>query len=654
LTAANVDGVTIEIGAEIGELRRQLEAAGKALREAGTAIERTMRGTSDAMQRDMNRGFQSVRREASQAAIGVQNAFRGAVTAIVGGFTLDAIINRIREVARESAELVRQAERAGVSINQALGIRATAASGGIDGNELVRSVADFRQRMIEAQSETTELGRLLQANNIPLRDSAGALRPTLDVMADFAELVRNAGPDAERVGRMGGFNENQVALLRQGGDALRRMAIEAANAANTMEGDAVRSAAELDRQFNSATNSITGYFRGTVVEVAGLLGDLRNTFGSAFDFIQRAWNSVSLTLLGDVQRLASGLRQMLGFARDAGNSIAGLLPRQAPPDPFDVLGARADTLRQQGIARLQQGANDSGIGFNGGVPTRGRRPGEFNWPGTRNEQTNIPPAGGGGGGGGAAERDRSAEIIAQLERELQLVTAVGDQRVRLQNEERTVQLLRQANVEATSEEGRRIAELVQRVNDARRAEEERQAVIRATHDLIREAGQTMGGFFSDIVSGGRNAEEAFMRIRKRITEMMVQALLLGEGPLGRLLGLAGANGAPGGLLGFIGQGLGLIAGRATGGPVNAGEVYRVNERGMEFFRPSVGGTVIPIGPAAAQAAGGGGTQVINIDARGADATVYARLDRIEEALMMMPRQNLKAVGNAARDVPGFI
>lgn len=631
LTAANVDGLSVEIGAEIGELRRQLEAAQQAIRAAGSGIERTMRGTSDAMQRDMNRGFQSVRREASQAAIGVQNAFRGAVTAIVGGFTLDAIINRIREVARESAELVRQAERAGVSINQALGIRATAASGGIDGNELVRSVADFRQRMIEAQSETTELGRLLQANNIPLRDSAGALRPTLDVMADFAELVRNAGDNAERVARMGGFNENQVALLRQGGDALRRMAIEAANAADAMQSENVRAAAEIDRVYNDVVNGLTNRWRGFVVQSSQALSELARMAREVFSWLGTQVNA-------------------------AAAAITGVTP--TAPDAVDEMGGRADMFRQQAAERLRQAMGAPGVQLGGalgaGALERDGR-GGFRRPGTRTVPTVIPPSGGGGGGGGgAAERDRSAEIIAQLERELQLVTAVGDQRVRLQNEERTVQLLRQANVEATSEEGRRIAELVQRVNDARRAEEERQAVIRATHDLIREAGQTMGGFFSDIVSGGRNAEEAFMRIRKRITELLVQALLLGEGPLGRLLGLAGANGAPGGLLGLIGQGLGLIAGRATGGPVNAGEVYRVNERGMEFFRPSVGGTVIPIGPAAAQAAGGGGTQVINIDARGADATVYARLDRIEEALMMMPRQNLKAVGNAARDVPGFI
>ena len=44
-------------------------------------------------------------------------------------------------------------------------------------------------------------------------------------------------------------------------------------------------------------------------------------------------------------------------------------------------------------------------------------------------------------------------------------------------------------------------------------------------------------------------------------------------------------------------------GRAAGGPVSAGQLSRVNELGMEYFRPSVGGQVIPIRPGGQAAAG---------------------------------------------------
>jgi hypothetical protein len=74
--------------------------------------------------------------------------------------------------------------------------------------------------------------------------------------------------------------------------------------------------------------------------------------------------------------------------------------------------------------------------------------------------------------------------------------------------------------------------------------------------------------------------------------------LLG-GPAGALIGaqLGGSIGT--GIGGYIGQALGKEAkknvegGRAAGGPVNAGKLYKVGERGEEYFRPNVAGEIIP-------------------------------------------------------------
>lgn len=56
------------------------------------------------------------------------------------------------------------------------------------------------------------------------------------------------------------------------------------------------------------------------------------------------------------------------------------------------------------------------------------------------------------------------------------------------------------------------------------------------NELQRFAGQTMSGFFSDIVSGGKNAQEAVMNLTKKLAEAALQAALLGEGPLASILG----------------------------------------------------------------------------------------------------------------------
>lgn len=51
--------------------------------------------------------------------------------------------------------------------------------------------------------------------------------------------------------------------------------------------------------------------------------------------------------------------------------------------------------------------------------------------------------------------------------------------------------------------------------------------------------------------------------------------------------------------------------RASGGPVDAGQLYQVNENGTEYFRPSMSGDVIPIAPGAWGNGSGGGVTIIN-------------------------------------------
>jgi tape measure domain-containing protein len=72
----------------------------------------------------------------------------------------------------------------------------------------------------------------------------------------------------------------------------------------------------------------------------------------------------------------------------------------------------------------------------------------------------------------------------------------------------------------------------------------------------------------------------------------------------------------------------FFAARAAGGPVNAGQPVLVGERGPELFIPGASGTVM--NNSATKASGGAPTFVTNIDARGADPGLIARLPAIME------------------------
>lgn len=56
-------------------------------------------------------------------------------------------------------------------------------------------------------------------------------------------------------------------------------------------------------------------------------------------------------------------------------------------------------------------------------------------------------------------------------------------------------------------------------------------------------------------------------------------------------------------------------GRAGGGPTNAEQWYRVNERGQEFFRSNSSGTVLPVGQGP-RSGNGGVTQNVNVNVQG--------------------------------------
>ena len=88
---------------------------------------------------------------------------------------------------------------------------------------------------------------------------------------------------------------------------------------------------------------------------------------------------------------------------------------------------------------------------------------------------------------------------------------------------------------------------------------------------------------------------------------------------------------------FFGEGsfFGSLFGRASGGPVNAGQTYMVGERGPELFTPGNSGMIIPNHKLAGA---GGASFQYNIDARGADeATIIQKMTPLLERTIQISR-----------------
>lgn len=121
--------------------------------------------------------------------------------------------------------------------------------------------------------------------------------------------------------------------------------------------------------------------------------------------------------------------------------------------------------------------------------------------------------------------------------------------------------------------------------------------------------QDFGDVFINSVSRGTNAIDGLKNAFKNaLIKMAADALIVN--PLKNLFSPSGGN-----LFGALFGGLvGGIPGRATGGPVTAGQPYYTGENGKELFIPKTSGTIVPNHKLSN---GGGTTFNVNVDARGA-------------------------------------
>lgn len=125
---------------------------------------------------------------------------------------------------------------------------------------------------------------------------------------------------------------------------------------------------------------------------------------------------------------------------------------------------------------------------------------------------------------------------------------------------------------------------------------------RNTQDIIADT--LVNGFDK----GAKGVLDSFA---KMITQLAAQAIAADIA--GKLFGKSGGGEGGGWIDAAISLFSGFGGGRATGGPVSAGTMYRINEREPEYFKPNVDGKVIPLSK---MPAGGGSTIVNNNNIRG--------------------------------------
>lgn len=471
-----------------------------------------------------------------------------------------------------------------LQLGQALGggvVRAEEFNSILEGaRPILQTVANGIQ---EAGGSVSKLRELVVAGEVSSKAFFAAFergRPTLD------DLAKNAVP-----------------TIGQGLERLKNEAINAVGAVNNLTGFTEK----LGGVMNSAANAISA--------VAGSLNRLAQSYATAA-----------------VER---GKFIDQGGEDTIADAFAGAFGNVGTPQPRRPSAAQAALIAAGGIEGTGvRGAADNLDGSRRALPPISINDSAFAVP--ENEDDSK-----GGGGKSSAERisDYEREVIAlnkrtaalRLEAETFGQSAIAISKAKVEQELLTA--LQKDGSVASEEQRQKITELATAFAETEARLKTMKDEQAAFNELQKFIGSNISSFFSDVVSGGKNAEQALMNLTKRLADTAFQALLLGDGPLAGFFGTKSAGGGVGGLLGLLTGG--FAPGRSLGGRVMAGQAYTVGENGRETFVPTENGRIMN-----ARQMGGGGSITIG----GAQVIVQGNADpKVAAMIAAGIRENNKTI-----------
>ena len=152
----------------------------------------------------------------------------------------------------------------------------TFSQAGIDAQTVETALTQWGKRIGEAYTQGGPLAELLKANNVSLTDGEGKLRSSVDLLADMADLIKNAGSEQERLAIAAvAFNKagaEMVPGLKDGAAALRAGANEATRLGIVLDKEVLARAAVLDDEFDKIATVIDIQIKSGLLNVADAIG----------------------------------------------------------------------------------------------------------------------------------------------------------------------------------------------------------------------------------------------------------------------------------------------------------------------------------------------------------------------------------------------
>lgn len=576
--AVTAEKVVVELEAEYQKFVQDTANAAKRFEDSlagmvksGRATEAQIKeafgGIGNAAEKAANDNAQGAERAGATFGSKFGTGFvRNALASILGGGLLAAIVAD----ARAMGDLEDAARRANIPLAEMQETIGVLRREGLSESGAVRDIQNLTKLIADAADNPRNgLRRLFEVNGIKI-DGKDANA----VILDLARLMQNAPEGMKtKIAEISGLSEKWIAVLEKGPEAFLKAREEAAAAGDVLDELAFKKAAEFRKAWDDAVTQWGSTMRREITDILPLL---QTVITKAIEFAGIIARTVGIiaTELGNIGSLG-------GLDIYSDEQLKMLRDFQSNP-----LTGNKDRLREIERALTARSlANEAGPASE---PLRLTvRQGGTRLPGPYRAQSDKDPA-----------EDALRKRIAALKAEAETIGDTYFQRDALKAQTELLTAAYNAGLKPSAE----LTEHTRKLGEeyARAAEKVRLAKDQweAANAIAREFGNSAIDGIQGLISGTKNLNQVLADTLRTLSNMALKAALLGEGPLASFFGTKSSSpGGVGGLLGPVASGLfGLFGGaRAEGGPVSPGRVYKVGERGEEYFTPSVAGYITPNG-----------------------------------------------------------
>lgn len=384
--ARTIEDLVIQLKADATQLDRELKRADGTVRSSAASMRRSFQ--------DAGTGLTALR--TGLAAIGAGAAIGGLVK----------IGREVREALAFGGELDDASKKIGVAVESLQELRFAAQDFGVEAGSLDTALTRLSKKIGDAAAGNEKATKLFETLGISVKDAAGAIRPTEDILGDIADRIASIEDPATRVKAamelFGKSGAQLVPLLSQGSQAIREMREEAQATGAVLDEELIAKADLLDDQLTQLSTVIKVQFSEALIAIGPLLVSMAR--GLAEIAMKAADAANALTALPD---LSDGLvdRRLVSVSEQLAQAR-----RDSPGDTGRIQGLEA---RLQELMNERQRRQNAAVFRNvtGGSSSDTQRRIVFD----------DSPKGKSGGRGGAdkadAERERALERARDLEQQ---------------------------------------------------------------------------------------------------------------------------------------------------------------------------------------------------------------------------------------------